>query len=90
MYGLLSSSLRLLSPKSLGNSFVATNGLFVRGVSDIRVGSSAQLSKTFTSEDVQEFARLSGDYNPIHLDDKYCSQTKFSRPIVHGMLTNGY
>ncbi|CAG2118856.1 unnamed protein product, partial [Medioppia subpectinata] len=61
----------------------------MRGLSGVSVGSTAQLSKTFTEEDVKVFARLTGDYNPIHLDHKFCSETHFSRPIVHGMLTNG-
>ena len=44
------------------------------------------LIKKFTKEDVILFSRLSGDLNPIHLDDEYCKNTIFKYPICHGML----
>ena len=53
------------------------------------VGQKASLSKTFTEDDVIEFARLSGDTNPIHIDDKVASKSIFGKRIVHGMLTAG-
>jgi 3-hydroxybutyryl-CoA dehydratase len=53
----------------------------------MRIGDVAELSRTFTGEDVQAFAALTGDHNPVHLDDHYASGTRFKRRIVHGMLT---
>jgi 3-hydroxybutyryl-CoA dehydratase len=53
----------------------------------IRVGDVAEFSKTITDEDVQVFADLTGDHNPIHLDDSYASGTRFGRRIAHGMLS---
>ncbi|MEM4326474.1 MAG: MaoC family dehydratase [Candidatus Pacearchaeota archaeon] len=41
---------------------------------------------SFTKEDVFKFAEVSGDKNPIHLDDEYASKTIFKRRIVHGFL----
>ncbi len=41
---------------------------------------------SFTKENVFQFAEISGDKNPIHLDDHYASQTIFKRRIVHGFL----
>lgn len=41
---------------------------------------------SFTKNDVFQFAEVSGDKNPIHLDDAYASQTIFKRRIVHGFL----
>jgi acyl dehydratase len=41
-----------------------------------------------TQEDVARFARVSGDYNPIHLDPAVAKSHGFARPIVHGMLTS--
>lgn len=52
----------------------------------IKVGDTATRSKTFTDEDVRTFAQISGDYNPIHLDETYAAGTIFKRRIVHGML----
>ena len=51
------------------------------------VGQSASRSKTFTDEDVRQFAEVSGDHNPVHLDDDYAAGTVFGKRIVHGVLT---
>ncbi|WP_266367312.1 MaoC family dehydratase [Tellurirhabdus rosea] len=40
----------------------------------------------FSQADVEEFARVTGDNNPLHLDAEYAAQTPFKRPIIHGML----
>lgn len=40
----------------------------------------------FSQKDVEEFARVTGDNNPIHLDAEYAARTMFKRPIMHGML----
>jgi 3-hydroxybutyryl-CoA dehydratase len=53
----------------------------------IRVGDTAELSKTITDEDVRAFADLTGDHNPVHLDDDYAGGTRFGRRVAHGMLT---
>jgi 3-hydroxybutyryl-CoA dehydratase len=51
------------------------------------VGQTATYSKTFTEADVEAFAAISGDRNPIHLNDSYAARTRFGRRIGHGMLT---
>ena len=85
--------LLLNSSKLFFNSFknksILKNYLFVRSLSSFQIGSTARLTKTFTAEDVKTFGELIGDWNPLHFDAKYCSQTKFDKPIVQGMLTNG-
>jgi acyl dehydratase len=53
----------------------------------ISVGEMAEFSKTITDEDVHAFAELTGDHNPVHLDEQYASGTRFGRRIAHGMLT---
>jgi len=40
----------------------------------------------FTQADVEAFAQVTGDNNPLHLDAEFASQTPFKRPIIHGML----
>ena len=52
----------------------------------IAPGDTAQLSTTITDSDIQVFAELTGDHNPVHLDDAFASQTRFKRRIAHGML----
>ena len=55
----------------------------------IKVGDSTTYSKTCTFEDIQLFARVSGDVNPVHLDEEFASQTQFGQRIAHGMYTAG-
>ncbi|KAF3856744.1 hypothetical protein F7725_017467 [Dissostichus mawsoni] len=55
----------------------------------LHVGQKASLTKAFSARDVQLFAELTGDNNPVHLDPVYASTTAFEAPIVHGVLING-
>jgi acyl dehydratase len=55
----------------------------------VKIGDSASLVKTFSDQDVRTFAEISGDNNPIHLDDEYAATTRFGNRIVHGILTSG-
>lgn len=57
-------------------------------ISDFQLGMSADISRTFTSDDVIKFAELSGDNNPVHLDDEYAKNTMFGARIVHGALAS--
>ena len=54
-----------------------------------KIGDSASMKKAFLDEDVRAFAEISGDKNPIHLDDGYAAETRFGKRIVHGILTSG-
>lgn len=49
-------------------------------------GDTAFFSKKITDRDIQQFADVSGDHNPLHLDDEFAKQTRFGRRIAHGML----
>lgn len=55
----------------------------------LHIGQRASLTKAFSARDVELFAELTGDSNPLHLDPAYASTTSFERPIVHGVLING-
>src|SRR4051794_11206251 len=45
------------------------------------------LGRTITQADIVNFAGLSGDYNPIHMDHEFAKTTPFQQPIAHGLLT---
>jgi 3-hydroxybutyryl-CoA dehydratase len=54
---------------------------------DLAVGMEASYTKKISNEDVLAFAELSGDTNPVHLDDDYAAKTMFKQRIAHGFLT---
>lgn len=58
-------------------------------IEDMEIGLSRCLTKQVTDEDIEMFAKVSTDHNPIHLDDEYAKGTMFKGRIAHGMLTAG-
>ncbi len=52
-----------------------------------KVGDTVSISKTISDNDIRTFAEISGDHNPVHLDDAYAANTLFGRRIAHGILT---
>ena len=57
-------------------------------IADFNVGMSAEITRSFNANDLRVFSKLSGDINPVHLDEKYASQTIFGSCIVHGALAS--
>jgi acyl dehydratase len=55
----------------------------------VHVGQTAQRSLTLTAAHVEGFARLSGDYNPLHFDEDFAARTRFGGLVVQGGLTTG-
>ena len=58
-------------------------------IEDIEIGMSRSLRKVVTDRDIEMFAEVSTDHNPVHLDDEYAQDTIFEGRIAHGMLTAG-
>jgi len=58
-------------------------------IEDIEMGMSRHLRKQVTDRDIELFAEVSTDHNPVHLDDDYARDTIFAGRIAHGMLTAG-
>ncbi len=56
---------------------------------DLRVGLSARFERAISDADILEFARNSGDANPLHVDAEYASHSNFGGPIVHGAFQVG-
>jgi 3-hydroxybutyryl-CoA dehydratase len=56
---------------------------------EMAVGLEAELSKTVTDEDVMAFARVTGDFNPVHVDEIAAARSRFGGRIAHGMLSAG-
>jgi len=57
---------------------------------NIKIGDKFSIERTVTDELVRKFAEVSGDYNPIHLDDDFARTTRFGRRIAHGMLSGAF
>lgn len=57
---------------------------------DLVLGQEARLVSRVTQADIDAFARISGDTNPVHLDAAYAAATPFKGIIAHGMLTAAY
>ena len=51
------------------------------------VGDSAEITKTIEQADIDAFASVSGDHNPVHVDEEFAKTTRFGKRIAHGMLT---
>ncbi len=60
------------------------------GTRDIKIGDSFRTVREVTDELVRAFAEVSGDRNPIHLDEEFAAKTRFGRRIAHGMLSGAF
>ena len=58
-------------------------------IEDIEMGMARYIRKIITDRDIELFAEISTDHNPVHLDDDYARDTIFEGRIAHGMLTAG-
>lgn len=59
----------------------------MKRIEDFEPGQHASFTKTFTEADVQRFIEITGDVNPLHVDEEFAASTPFGSRVLHGMLT---
>ena len=57
---------------------------------EIEIGMEASYSQTITDADVKAFSGISGDKNPVHMDDEYAESSRYKKRIAHGMISASY
>ena len=57
---------------------------------DLKVGDTFTKTRNISDELVRAFSELTGDFNPIHLDEEFASNTRFGQRIAHGMLSGAF
>ncbi len=57
---------------------------------EIKIGQTAQYERIITADDIHKFAEVSGDHNPLHLDEEYAKSTIFKGRIAHGLLSASF
>jgi len=60
-----------------------------KSIHELKIGDSAELSRTVTGDDIELFAKATGDFNPVHLDQAYAEKTVFKGRIAHGVFSLG-
>lgn len=58
-----------------------------RAIEGLAVGDEFVVTRIFTTDEILQFAHLSRDYNPVHLDEPYARLRNFKAPVSHGLLT---
>jgi 3-hydroxybutyryl-CoA dehydratase len=59
-------------------------------IDQLNVGDTAEFSKTVSESDIYQFAGITGDFNPAHMNEAYAKKTFFKTRIAHGMLSAGF
>lgn len=57
---------------------------------EIHIGDRASFSKTVSETDIYHFAGITGDFNPLHIDEEFAKKTFFKERIAHGILSAGF
>ena len=60
-----------------------------RTIDEFEVGMTAEFSHVFTQQETEKMGELIGDHNPFHYEGEFIRNTRFKRPIVHGLLVGG-
>ncbi|MDO9124013.1 MAG: MaoC family dehydratase [Deltaproteobacteria bacterium] len=61
-----------------------------KSINELKLGDAAEITKLITEELVNDFARVIGDFNPVHTDQAYAEKTHFKGKIAHGALSIGF
>ncbi|WP_430883471.1 MaoC family dehydratase [Fusibacter sp. JL216-2] len=61
-----------------------------KSINEITMGEKASFQKTITESDVYMYAGITGDLNPVHINDEHAKASMFKERIAHGMLTAGF
>ena len=59
-------------------------------IHELGIGDTAKFSKTVSESDIYQFAGITGDFNPAHMNEEYAKKTFFKTRIAHGMLSAGF
>jgi 3-hydroxybutyryl-CoA dehydratase len=62
----------------------------VININDIKIGMTESYSQTITDSDIKAFAGISGDRNPIHVDEEYAQNSRYKKRIAHGMISSSF
>ena len=69
------------------NDFDRLHGYFIE---DLKVGQKAELTKKITDNDILQFSKLTGDNNPVHINNEFAEKTIFKERIAHGFLSASF
>jgi len=61
-----------------------------KSIDQIKIGDVSEFSKTVTEADVYQYAGITGDFNPAHINEVYAGKTFFKKRIAHGLLSAGF
>jgi 3-hydroxybutyryl-CoA dehydratase len=64
--------------------------MLIKTIEDIHAGDRAEFSKTVSESDIYQYAGVTGDFNPAHINEYYAAGTFFKTRIAHGMLPAGF
>jgi 3-hydroxybutyryl-CoA dehydratase len=64
--------------------------MLIKTIEEIHVGDKAEFSKTVSESDIYQYAGVTGDFNPAHINERYAAGTFFKTRIAHGMLSAGF
>ncbi|MDN5130871.1 MaoC family dehydratase [Aliarcobacter butzleri] len=59
-------------------------------INEIEIGMSESYSQTISESDVKAYARISGDRNPVHMDEEYAEKSRYKKRIAHGMISSSF
>ena len=69
------------------NDFDKLHGYFIE---DLIIGQKAELTKKITENDILQFSKLTGDNNPVHINNEFAEKTIFKKRIAHGFLSASF